>query len=313
VSFDLTALRDAVERLGPVVRVLVSRTAGSVPRVAGTSMVVSATAQEGTIGGGALEFEAVRIAREVLGVGGMRHVVIPLGPGLGQCCGGSVTLVWERFEAGCLPGAVPYARLLAGAGAMPNKLAARVAAMRAGADPVEVEGWLIEAAPLPRQPLWVWGAGHVGRAIVGVMGPLPQYAITWVDARAEAFPNAMPERVLTVVAAEPAVLARFAPRDAEHLILTHSHETDLAICHALLGHEFAGAGLIGSATKWARFRGRLAALGHSPARISAIACPIGDPALGKHPQAIAVGVTAALLRPKGMTATRGAQTGNGVG
>jgi xanthine dehydrogenase accessory factor len=145
------------------------------------------------------------------------------------------------------------------------------------------------------------------------MGPLPQYAITWIDARKEAFQDTVPEGVMPVIAAEPAVLARFAPRDAEHLILTHSHETDLAICHALLGHEFAGAGLIGSATKWARFRARLAALGHSPARISAIACPIGDPALGKHPQAIAVGVTAALLRPKAMTATRGAQTGNGVG
>jgi xanthine dehydrogenase accessory factor len=313
VSFDLAALRDAVERLGPVVRVVVTRTAGSVPRVTGTSMVVSAVAQEGTIGGGALEFEAVRVARVVLGAGGVRHVVMPLGPGLGQCCGGSVTLVWERFDAGGLPLAVPYARALTGAGAMPPKVAARVAAMRAGAEPVEVEGWLIEAAPLPRQPLWVWGAGHVGRAIVGVMGPLPQYAITWVDAREEAFPDALPQGVVPVVAAEPAVLARFAPRDAEHLILTHSHETDLAICHALLGHEFAGTGLIGSATKWARFRARLAALGHSPARLSAIACPIGDPALGKHPQAIAVGVTAALLRPKAMTATRGAQTGNGVG
>jgi xanthine dehydrogenase accessory factor len=309
VSFDLTALRGAVERLGPVVRVVVTRTAGSVPRMAGTSMVVSATAQEGTIGGGALEFAAVRVAREVQGAGEGRHLVLPLGPGLGQCCGGSVTLVWERFDEGCLPGAVPYARPLAGDGPMPPKVASRMAAMRAGADPVEVEGWLIEAAPLPRQPLWVWGAGHVGRAITGVMAPLPQYAITWVDAREDAFPDAVPEGVVPVVAAEPAVLARFAPRDAEHLILTHSHETDLAICHALLGHEFAGAGLIGSATKWARFRARLAALGHAPARISAIACPIGDPALGKHPQAIAVGVTATLLRPKAMAATRGDRVG----
>ncbi len=314
MSFDLAALTDAVDRLGPVVRVIVTRTAGSVPRVAGTSMIVAAGTQEGTIGGGALEYEATRVARDILSDGAARHAVLPLGPGLGQCCGGSVSLVWERFDRMTLPAALPYMRPLGGgADEIPPHVMLRCSAMKPGALPVETEGWLIETAPLPRRPLWIYGAGHVGRAIVGMVAPLPDYAVTWVDARAEAFPDVILDGVLPVVAAEPAVLARFAPREAEHLILTHSHEMDLAICHALLGHGFESAGLIGSATKWARFRARLAALGHSPSRISAIACPIGDPTLGKHPQAIAVGVTAALLRPKARTATRGAQTGNSVG
>jgi len=96
-----------------------------------------------------------------------------------------------------------------------------------------------------------------------------------------------------------------APARADHLIVTYSHDLDLKLCDALLRHDFASCGLIGSATKWARFRSRLAALGHSEAEISRIACPIGDPALGKHPQAIAVGTAAGLLSPAGRTTARG--------
>jgi xanthine dehydrogenase accessory factor len=87
-----------------------------------------------------------------------------------------------------------------------------------------------------------------------------------------------------------------APVGAEHLILTYSHAIDLDLCHRLLGHGFASCGLIGSASKWARFRSRLVGLGHAPGQIARIQCPIGEPALGKHPQAIALGVGAALLR-----------------
>ena len=80
-------------------------------------------------------------------------------------------------------------------------------------------------------------------------------------------------------------------------MLTYSHALDLELCHRLLTHGFARAGLIGSATKWARFRARLAALGHPPYAIARIDCPIGNPALGKHPQAIAIGVAAAFVMP----------------
>jgi xanthine dehydrogenase accessory factor len=100
-----------------------------------------------------------------------------------------------------------------------------------------------------------------------------------------------------------------APQEADHLIMTYAHDLDLALCHALLKHGFASAGLIGSATKWARFRTRLAALGHSPAQISRIACPIGDPHLGKHPQAIAVGVATALLSHAGVSLAKGDRVG----
>jgi len=243
--------------------VTVIRTAGSAPREAGAQMLVRADGIEGTIGGGRLEWEAMRIAREMLTDGrAAAERSFALGPALGQCCGGSVTLGFRR------------------------------AAGRTGDEADPATGGLAQAA---RTPLWIWGAGHVGRALVATLAPLPHWRIAWIDIDAARFPEGGTgaERI---VAAAPPALVRHAPVGAHHLIVTHSHEIDLALCHALLGRGFGSAGLIGSATKWARFRTRLAALGHSDAQISRIACPIGDPSLGKHPQAIAVGVAAALLK-----------------
>jgi xanthine dehydrogenase accessory factor len=297
VSFDRDTLAAAVAAHGPVIRVLVVATAGSAPRDAGTSMLVWQGGQSGTIGGGALEYEAVQTARDMLAMGRVTaQRRLPLGPALRQCCGGAVTLVWERFAAGELPETLPRARPLGPAGVMPATVARKLAAMPPGAAPAIVENWLVEA-PLPEaRPLWVWGAGHVGRAVVSVMAPLPGRAITWIDLAPDCFPEAVPEGVTVIPAATPPALMPRAPRDADHLILTRDHDLDLALCHAALTHGFASCGLIGSATKWARFRSRLSALGHANALISRIACPIGDTSLGRDPQAIAVGVAAALLR-----------------
>ncbi len=296
MSLDLPFLRAALEARGPAIRVLVADTAGSVPRDSGTSMLVWPDHQSGTIGGGALEHEAVTTARRMLGAGSaMAQRRMPLGPGLGQCCGGAVTLVWERLEAATLPTAAPHARPLGPAGPMPARVAVRLARSLPGAAPVLLDGWLIESAPPASRALWIWGAGHVGRAIAAVMAPLPGLSITWIDLDPACFPDTIPDGVTALPAADPGALMRHAPRDADHLILTRSHDLDLALCHAALGHGFASCGLIGSATKWARFRSRLSALGHAPAAISRIACPIGDPSLGRDPQAIAVGVAVALL------------------
>ena len=122
---------------------------------------------------------------------------------------------------------------------------------------------------------------------------MPDFAITWIDVAPDRFPEAAGVRIVPV--SDPALAVPIAPPEALHLIVTFSHELDLDLCHSLLTHGFATCGLIGSATKWARFRARLKALGHPEAEIARITCPIGDPALGKHPQAIAVGVAAQLL------------------
>ena len=349
MSFDLEALREAVAREGRVARVLVAEAKGSAPREAGAAMLVWDGGQSGTIGGGALEFEAAARARAMLAAGGtpLTEVIPPpspipsprgggeapggamearggsvarmaLGPALQQCCGGAVTLVTEVWDADRLAAleagegvrAGLVARAVVPGAAMPLWVRRRLQAARGQGRAGGValaEGWVVEPVAAPERLLWVWGAGHVGRAIVSVLAPLPGLAITWIDTDRARFPDTIPDGVEPVVAADPAALAPFAPEAAEHLVLTYSHALDLALCHALLTRGFARLGLIGSATKWARFRKRLAGLGHAPGAIARIDCPIGDPRLGKHPQAIAVSVAAAFLarRGEGRTAREG--------
>jgi xanthine dehydrogenase accessory factor len=314
---DLEALAAAIATHGPVARVVIAAQDGSSPREAGAAMLVWAQGQSGTIGGGALEWEAAARARAMLTQGGDgKHLPlhtggrggdnpalasridrVPLGPALGQCCGGAVTLVTEVFDAVPLPVAGLVARSVE---TRDMPLAVRRMIDRARGQGVTpgitlAQGWLVEPVARVQRRVWVWGAGHVGRALVAVLVPLPGVAVTWVDVAADRFPPDIPAGVTALPCAAPEALAAHAPMDAEHLILTYSHALDLELCHRLLGHGFARAGLIGSATKWARFRSRLAALGHAPQAVARIRCPIGDPGLGKHPQAIAIGVAAEFL------------------
>ena len=298
--FDLSALQSAIAAHGPVARVVIAAHDGSSPREVGAAMLVWQGGQSGTIGGGALEWEATTRARAMLAAGGTRLDREALGPKLGQCCGGAVTVLTEVFDTANLP--QPEAGVIARSAdgrAMPlsvKRLLARARGEGVAPRAVLVQGWMVEPLARAEREVWIWGAGHVGRALVDVLSPLPGVAITWLDIAAERFPATLPPNVTARSAPDPATLVADAPARAEHLILTFSHALDLELCHRLLGHGFATCGLIGSATKWARFRSRLAGLGHSPQSIARIDCPIGDPGLGKHPQAIAVSVAMAFLR-----------------
>ncbi len=238
----------------------ITATKGSAPRDAGTAMRVTAHETQGTIGGGALEHQAIAKARQILETGGPEQTQsLPLGPGLGQCCGGAVVLNYtydvrktDRVHAGLYP-RVPMC-----------------------------------GQPIP---LWLWGAGHVGRAIVRTAHPR-SFDITWVDCAIDRFPDPVPDHVTPVIAADMPRLASRAPLDAHHLIFTYAHDIDLGLCAALLRRGASSIGLIGSATKWARFRRRLSALGLDP---EAITCPIGDTSLGKEPDAIALGTLRRLV------------------
>ena len=307
--FDLSELAAALQADGRVARVVIASVEGSSPREVGASMVVFADGQSGTIGGGALEFEAAAKARAMLagspptpslphGGGREARLVerVALGPSLGQCCGGAVVLWTEVFEA--MPEAVSGV-VARGSGEMPLAISRVLAEARGqGVRPSVglVAGWLVEPVAEAERQVWVWGAGHVGLALVSVLAPLPGIAVTWVDVSAVRFPEGVPEGVTVVPASDPALVADHAPAGAEHLVLTYSHALDLELCHRLLNRGFRSCGLIGSGTKWGRFRSRLRALGHEAQAISRIRCPIGDPSLGKHPQAIAVGVVAEMLR-----------------
>lgn len=261
---DPAAARAMTEPAVATIWVEITEARGSTPRDAGTAMMVTATATQGTIGGGALEYQAIADARTMLGTGEAEMVRrVALGPGLGQCCGGAVTLRFTRERQATDPEPYSIHRITA-------------------------------HAPHP-ELLWLWGAGHVGRAVVRACPP-QAFKITWVDDTAARFPDwagSVHSRSLTILpAADMPRLAAHAPTHAHHLIFTYSHQIDLALCAALLQRGAASIGLIGSATKRARFWNRLTAIGLDP---GAITCPIGDRRLGKAPDAIARGIVAALL------------------
>ena len=304
--FDREALAQALMLAPRVVRVVLAEVKGSSPREVGAAMLVWPDGQSGTIGGGVLEYRAAERARAMLAGGeAVRFERVPLGPALGQCCGGAVALLSEVYEA--VPEGEVIARAVSGA-PMPLTVKRLLAAQRGeGVAPVAqlVQGWFIEPVARPSRQVWVWGAGHVGRALVAVLAPLPDLAITWVDTAPDRFPDVIPPGVTAVPVADPAALVAHAPRETEHLVLTYSHALDLELCHRILAHGFARLGLIGSATKAARFRARLHDLGHLLAEIQRIACPIGDTSLGKHPHAIALGVATELLRTAPQRARRG--------
>ncbi|MCJ8335324.1 MAG: xanthine dehydrogenase accessory protein XdhC [Epibacterium sp.] len=298
MAFDVESLRKAVLTHGRVARVVIAEVRGSSPREVGAAMLVWDGGQSGTIGGGTLEFEAAKTALNQTQPRDLSHYA--LGPDMGQCCGGSVALLTEVYEAADLKALCGDVIVRAVRDGPRPLTVARILnqARNMGSQPAEqlVDGWMIEPVYRPDQPLWIWGAGHVGRALVDVLSPLPQYDITWIDTGAERFPESIPVGVTQLLAAKPELLVPHAQANAQHLVLTYSHRLDLALCHGLLSHGFQFAGLIGSDTKWARFRSRLKALGHSPENINHITCPIGQKHLGKHPQAIAVGVAAELLQ-----------------
>ncbi len=234
---------------------------GSAPRDVGTAMKVTACSSLGTIGGGALEHRAIATAREMLkDRSAGRRETIPLGPGLGQCCGGAVTLLFTR-------------------------------AVRP-LDQTSAVAPCLRQPGLARRPLWVWGAGHVGRAILRHAVPTGAFDIVCVDTSRERFVAPALAGVTQLPVRDMPRVMPYASRDTMHLILTYSHDIDLALCAAALEHGFSFCGLIGSDTKWARFRKRLHALGRDPA---AITCPIGDPSMGKHPDQIAGGTIPMLL------------------
>ena len=295
MSFDLKRLRERVGE-GPLARVVVAATQGSVPREVGAAMLVGHDWSERTIGGGALEFDAMATARRALGAGTDRLDRVPLGPALGQCCGGAVTLlteIWMEDRLSRLPDAAAARALPGHEGIAP--LTVRRLTRNPEIAPGIVDGWMIEPYAAPDRSLWIWGAGHVGRALVSVLAPLPGLSVNWADFDRDRFPDRIPDGVEMLIASSPERLVSLAPTMAEHFVVTHSHALDLEICHRVLHQPFGFLGLIGSQTKWARFRSKLKALGNSDAEIGRITCPIGDPALGKHPQQIAVGVASAIL------------------
>jgi xanthine dehydrogenase accessory factor len=305
---------------GPAVLVTVARVEGSIPRATGTKMLVTADAQLDTVGGGHLELRAAEIAREMIAAGdvAVRYERFPLGPSLGQCCGGVVWLTLEPVRAAladvlealrgrrradswrvtAIDGEPACAlfdtggKFISGSGAVPAfvDIAAGIVSDEAG------RRWLVDPILAPRANVLLFGAGHVGAAIVRALGELP-CSVTWVDERDDMFPAAIPANVTVEVTDTPETLVALAPPNATYLVMTHSHALDQRLCEAILAREHVGwFGLIGSKTKRAQFESRMAARGIAPERIATMVCPIGLPGIvDKAPPVIAASVAAQLL------------------
>ncbi|MDB5889567.1 MAG: hypothetical protein JWP47_398 [Polaromonas sp.] len=265
----------------PAVLVTIGSTHGSAPRDAGTWMAVFAGAIIGTIGGGHLEYRAIAEARKLLAsspdrqaVGSIQtanHLRLALGPALGQCCGGVVHLSLARVIA---------------------------------RDVVRLGQELSMARQV--HPVALFGGGHVGHALVGVLSQLP-FVLTWIDSRDEVFPpytgpNLGCEHSDPVEAAVPGLVP-----GSRVLIMSFSHAEDLDVLAACLMRQRESGdlpyiGLIGSKTKWAVFRSRLEARGFTPDELAHVTCPIGVRGIaGKEPEVIAVAVAAQLLQSLGNT------------
>lgn len=261
----------ALEAAGVGVLVLVTEALGSTPREAGTAMLVTRNVLHATIGGGRVENEAMQHARAMLAGNEAAQATrsFALGPDLDQCCGGHMTIALARL------GALDAARFRAGG---------PVALWPGG--PV----WRDEAS---KRPITVYGAGHVGAALVRALAPLP-FALRWVDPRIGIAPAI--EGVPCVETPLPEGEAAKAPPDTMHLVVTHSHALDLEIVATALAREAAFVGLIGSSTKRATFLRKLRARGLDDTALAHLTCPIGLPGLrDKRPAVIAASVAAQLV------------------
>lgn len=333
--------REAVIRGHRVVLVVVASGSGSTPRETGAVMVVTPDAVGGTVGGGRLEHEALRIAREALASSAPAAqwlVRFPLAARLGQCCGGVSTLcfatldgaavAWLDASAACARARTPFAivgriasdantgeRLIVTADDARGSIgeatldSAAVALARArllaqvGVRTGETflaqagsQTLLVHCVRPHAMPVIVFGNGHVGRALVQVLGAVDA-EVRWVDEREEDFPDRVPANVEIIVTADAPREVAIAPAGSCLVVMTHSHALDFDIVEAALSRDdWTYVGLIGSKSKRAQFERRLLARGMSPDALRRLTCPIGaGPLRGKSPGVIAVAAAAEIL------------------
>jgi len=310
----IEAARSHLSRHARLVRVTVVALRGSAPREPGASMLVDPVGTVGTIGGGQLEWRATALAREQLEdphAAPVRLVDLILGPDLGQCCGGRVELWLELLTRDDIPWLTAAAQRLRGGrddtiatdvahGRVSHRLlpslrdTARLRLMRIADDRLR----LLEVLHRARPPLWIFGAGHVGQALVRLLADLAMFEISWIDPRAELLPGGLPAEVCACVSAAPAQLAPAAPPGTRFVVMTHDHGLDYELCRVILRRDDAfWLGLIGSASKSARFRSRLLREGLAAATVARLHCPIGISGIpSKLPAALAIAIAAQLLQ-----------------
>lgn len=302
-------LQESLDRHGRAAMATVVATKGSAPREAGARLVVNPDGTfTGTIGGGTLEWRAIALGQAALANPAAKRADLrrfALGPELGQCCGGQVEIVVELIgaeERGLVDDLA--AREAAGAFITRGSVSADRGVVREVVGGMNVPPgsavWrdddLFEGFGDDVRTLLLFGAGHVGRALVLALAQLP-FSVTWVDPRPDAFPAYLPKNAKAARLDDPVSAIRDAPPGSFVLAMTHSHPLDLALVSAALADDrFPYVGLIGSGSKRARFERMLRDAGVAVERIAHLVCPIGvDGIRSKTPAAIAAATVAELL------------------
>lgn len=317
-------LTRAAELIGdhePLILATVCGVDGSAPREAGAKMLVTADGFSGTIGGGALEYSAIARARKMLAEGSEECLFedFPLGPALGQCCGGRVRIFYERLAARDLEWLRQAEKTIAKGEsiilerALPDRKSGETrrrvtptgasfqdtpaiaffdedgAALPHSMPPLEQCSGFREMIADRRVRVYVFGAGHVGTAIAAILRTMPAIT-TWVDRRADVFPAAVGGAATIIQTDDELNVAAKAPAGACYFILTHSHQLDYELAREVLRRDdSAYCGLIGSQTKRARFERRLRRAGVDEAALRRLSCPIGGGGLeSKSPAIIAL-------------------------
>ena len=318
---ELTDLAAAGE---PAVLVTVAGIRGSAPREIGAKMIVTATQTIGTIGGGQLEYQSTRVAVGMLNDERTTLRSFPLGSSMGQCCGGVVEILFEPIVDGmpawlrdlaALHGQrepaiiatristtapaklIVTASAVFGAGEVDSELVSKARKLLAG-KPVtcrDVQEFY-EPVVVPDLNIAVFGAGHVGTAVVSALSKLDSN-IRWIDSRRDVF-RQVPANVSAVETADPALEVAAMPAQSFYLVMTHSHAIDFDVCDRILRRgDAAYCGLIGSLSKRRRFEKRYRQQGMAQSMIDSLICPIGvDGISGKKPAEIAVATAAEILK-----------------
>jgi xanthine dehydrogenase accessory factor len=307
-----------------VVVVTVANIRGSAPREVGAKMIVTAEETVGTIGGGQLEYQCARIAFDMLdGEAGATLRTFPLGSAMGQCCGGVVDILFEPLANG-LPIWLRDLKTLYGQRApavvvtslgdaawkgvvtpdsefgeneIPQTVVNEARAfLRCGGAACSNADVFLDPVVSSNFNIAVFGAGHVGTAVVGALSNL-DCNIRWIDSRRNVF-RQTPLNVRAIECTQPALEVAAMPAGSCYLVMTHSHAIDYEIVDRILRRNDAVyCGLIGSISKRRRFEKRYRAEGMPPHLLENLVCPIGVAGIsGKKPAEIAVAAAAEVLQ-----------------
>lgn len=333
----ISELGDALEETASACLVTVANVRGSAPREAGARMIVTPGTTMGTIGGGQLEYQCTKLAIDRIQAESRTNAVrtFPLGSNCGQCCGGVVDVLFETVSFQNSNWLQEIQRLqdhhlefvVVSSGQNGRAIISSNGATNFGlaeSELHEVEQTAREMIGTTERLYWsqapgkqflyerivvsdfniaIFGAGHVGSAMVSVLAPFAG-RIRWIDSRRNVFPGNMPGNVLAIESDVPAREVAAIPADAYYLIMTHSHALDLDICDQVLRRQDAAyCGLIGSLSKRRRFERLMRSEGLPEALLGNLVCPIGIAGIpGKRPQEIAIAVAAELLQIRAIAA-----------